>query len=88
MHINRPVLNRHVGIFLRSRSAGPIFDEIETSFTIRLIVTAICLVCALVVDQMRSGPSDSVLIACVATPGDEGVIQQIPWRIVNDSVTV
>jgi hypothetical protein len=24
----------------------------------------------------------------IATSGDEGVIQQIPWRIVNDSVTV
>jgi hypothetical protein len=217
MNINRPTLNRRVAIFLRSPGAGPIFDEIETSFALRLIATAIGLVFAFVAmltivwiprgvralwgilqgctlhdpwghlrrepeglypliaygiiigpqgyglvlgtfdekverepeflaskscelarlyakgggnpheeaivellqddayrrnrrrrliepqaerralylfdmhidkDQAHRGPRDSVLVACVATPGDEGVIQQIPWRIVNDSVTV
>lgn len=30
--------------------------------------------------------SDDVLIACVVTPGEEGIIQQIPWHVVKYAV--
>jgi hypothetical protein len=38
-------------------------------------------------DELSAGPNESVLIACVATTGEKGVIEQIPWDIAADSVT-
>ena len=42
------------------------------------------------IDRQRAqrGPNDCVLVACVATKGEEGVIQQIPWGIVREAVTL
>jgi hypothetical protein len=39
-------------------------------------------------EHAQRGPNDCVLVACVAAPGEEGIIQQIPWGIVKEAVTL
>ncbi|MBX6316063.1 MAG: hypothetical protein IRY99_24595 [Isosphaeraceae bacterium] len=37
--------------------------------------------------EIGLGPSGGILVACLATRGDDGVIKQIPWAAVDGTVT-
>lgn len=40
------------------------------------------------IEHAAPGPEESVLIACVAPPGDRGAIAQIPWDVVAPAVRI